>query len=120
VEQRRFLCLFRRAPHGDAVLREHLDLALTLAAFEQEVELLFLDDGVYALLQDQQTLPGEPPGPAQRLAALPFYGLDRPPLVERESLHERGLTEKNLLPVRCIGRRQVAGMLGQWDVVLGL
>lgn len=120
MEQRRFLCVFRRAPHEDAVLREHLDLALTLAAFEQEVELLFLDDGVYALLQDQQTLPGEPPGPAQRLAALPFYGLDHPPLVERESLRERGLAEENLLPARCIGRDQIADILDQWDVVLGL
>ncbi|HLF96678.1 MAG TPA: DsrE family protein [Methylococcaceae bacterium] len=120
MDGRRFLCVFRRAPHTDAVLREHLDLTLTLAAFEQAVELLFLDDGVYALLPDRQSLPEGPPSPAQLLAALPFYGLEQPPLVERESLLERGLDGEKLLPARHIGRHEVAALLGDADVVLSL
>lgn len=120
MDGRRFLCVFRRASHTDAVLREHLDLTLTLAAFEQAVELLFVDDGVYALLQNRQPLPGGPSSPAELLAALPFYGLEQPPLVEWESLLERGLDKEELLPARRIGRREAAALLGNADVVLSL
>jgi tRNA 2-thiouridine synthesizing protein C len=120
MKRRRFLCVFRRAPHADAVLREHLDLTLTVAAFEQPVELLFVDDGVYALLQAQPPHPTGPSGPAELLSTLPLYGLEQPPLVERESLLERGLYGENLLPARCIDRREVAALLGDADVVLSL
>ena len=120
MNERRFLCVFRRAPHTDAVLREHLDLALTIAAFEQSVELLFLDDGVYALVPDQHSFPGDPSSPAELLAALPLYGLEQPPLVEEESLHERGLDKDALLPARRIDRRAVAALFDGADVVLSL
>lgn len=120
MDGRRFMCIFRRAPHTDAVLREHLDLTLTIAAFGQSVELLFLDDGVYALLQNQQSRCEGPASPADLLAALPFYGLEQPPLVERESLEERGLATEELLPARRIGRREVAALLNEADVVLSL
>lgn len=120
MAERHFLCLFRRASHTDAVLREHLDLTLTVAAFGQAVELLFLDDGVYALLPDQHALPGDPAGPSELLSALPFYGLEQPPLVERESLLERGLEKEKLLPARPIARQEVAVLLKDADVVLSL
>lgn len=120
MKQRRFLCVFRRAPQPDTVLREHLDLVLTVAAFEQPVELLFVDDGVYALLQARPSRQGDPSSPAELLSALPLYGLEQPPLVERESLLERGLEKEKLLPARRIDRCEVAALLGDTDVVLSV
>jgi tRNA 2-thiouridine synthesizing protein C len=117
---RRLLCVFRRASRADAALRERVDLALTVAAFEQAVELLFLDDAVYFLLQGQQSIPDGPPTPAELLAALPLYGLEQPPWVERESLIERGLDAAELLPARLIDRREVAALLNEADAVLSL
>lgn len=120
MERRPFLCVFRRAPHAGAALREHLDLALTIAAFDQPVELLFLDDGVYALVEDQRPLPGGGTNQAALLAALPFYGLEQPPLVEWESLTERGLTGEALRPVRRVNRRTVAALFREAAAVLSL
>ncbi|MGL4834236.1 MAG: DsrE family protein, partial [Shewanella sp.] len=44
--------LFRSAPHGTTKGREGLDLALLSASFEQEVSLLFVDEGILHLVKD--------------------------------------------------------------------
>ncbi len=44
-----------QAPHASIDAWEALDLALTLAAFDQQVFVVYLDDGVYQLLKNQDT-----------------------------------------------------------------
>ncbi len=44
----------RHAPHSGIQLQERLDIVLTTAAFDQQVALLFLDDGVFQLKKSQQ------------------------------------------------------------------
>lgn len=46
--------VFRHPPHGNASSREGLDFALLSASFEQQVTLIFIDDGVLNLLPHQQ------------------------------------------------------------------
>lgn len=48
------LLVLRRGPYGNALARASLDVALAAAAFEQDVHLLFMDDGVWQLLPGQQ------------------------------------------------------------------
>ena len=47
--------LFRTAPHGNAISREGLDALLAATAFcdEEEIGVLFIDDGVLNLLDGQ-------------------------------------------------------------------
>ena len=47
--------LFRTAPHGNAISREGLDALLAATAFcdEEEIGILFVDDGVLNLLDGQ-------------------------------------------------------------------
>lgn len=47
------LIVIRHAPHSSNSLREGLDTALVAAAFGQQVSLLFMGQGVFALLKDQ-------------------------------------------------------------------
>ncbi|CAM3584679.1 MULTISPECIES: sulfurtransferase complex subunit TusC [Halomonas] len=47
------LVIIRHAPHGSSWLREGLDAALVAAAFGQPVELLFMGQGIMALLKGQ-------------------------------------------------------------------
>ncbi|MFQ6372398.1 sulfurtransferase complex subunit TusC [Shewanella sp. YIC-542] len=46
--------IFKQAPHGSADGREALDLALMGATYEQQIHLVFIDEGVLQLLQGQQ------------------------------------------------------------------
>ena len=52
---KKFLYVNRKAPHGSIYALESLEVVLIGAAFEQDVTLAFIDDGVYQLLQKQDT-----------------------------------------------------------------
>ena len=55
---KRFMYVNRRAPHGTIYAQESLEVVLIGAAFEQDVSLVFVDDGVYQIHkgQDPQAL----------------------------------------------------------------
>jgi len=96
-----------------------LDQVLTTAAFDQAVSLLFLDDGVFQLLRNQQAeLAGlEPITPL--LQALSLYDVNEL-WVEQESLDRRGLCADALaVPVRTLPRSEVARLLSAQDVLVG-
>ena len=97
-ETKKFLYVNRRAPHGSIYALESLEVVLIGAAFEQEVSLAFIDDGVYQLMRNQ-----DPSGigvknfsPTYR--ALGDYDINQI-YVEKESLELRGLSKENLLPL---------------------
>ena len=113
-----FLFVMRSTPHDGIGLRESLDMIMTVAAFDQPVSLLFLDDGVFQLKAGQN--PGcldlKPTAPL--FEALEVYGVDAL-WVEEESLAQRGLAPGNLiLPVRGIKRGEVAALAAAADVVV--
>lgn len=47
------LLIIRHAPHSSNILREGVDAALVAAAFGQPVHLLFMGQGIMALLKEQ-------------------------------------------------------------------
>ena len=53
---KKFLYINRKAPYGTDYALESLEVVLIGAAFEQDVSLAFLDDGVFQLV-DGQTQP---------------------------------------------------------------
>ena len=95
-----------------------MDMLMTVAAFDQQVRVLFLDDGVFLLKSGQR-----PPNPAVRptapfFAALEIYGVEEL-WVERESLAERGLDLANLiLPVQPLHRTEIALFLAAADIMV--
>ena len=52
---KKFMYLNRKAPYGTVYAIESLEVVLIAAAFEQEVCLTFMDDGVYQLIDKQNT-----------------------------------------------------------------
>lgn len=108
----------RRAPYGTIYALESLEVVLITATFDQDVSLVFIDDGVYALVKGQN-----PKGigiknfsPSYR--ALEGYDVEKL-YVERESLEARGLSEDDLLvPVEVLGSAEVGELMQQQDVVL--
>jgi len=51
-----YLFILQQSPYQSTLAREALDFALASAAFDQQVELLYVDDGVYQLLAQQESL----------------------------------------------------------------
>ena len=57
---KRFMYVNRRAPYGTVYALEGLEVVLIGAAFEQDVSMAFVDDGVYQLRKGQDTATGKP------------------------------------------------------------
>lgn len=101
----------RKAPYGSVYTAEAFRAIMGIAVFELDIAVLFLDDGVYALLkgQDPAKLEMKPLGEAfPMLADVQVQAL----YVHDESLAERGLRPEDLvMDVKVIDSAQVAQLL---------
>ncbi|MCE1238025.1 MAG: sulfurtransferase complex subunit TusC [Hyphomicrobiales bacterium] len=129
-DSKRFLYVNRKAPHGTVYALESLEVVLIGAAFEQDVSLAFLDDGVFQLVKRQVTTGIGVKNFAPTYRALGDYDVKKL-FVERESLEERGLTEDDLMEVthenddeedvssiEIVDRARMAEIMAAQDVVL--
>ncbi len=92
---KKFLYLNRKAPYGTIYAWESLEVVLIGAAFDQDVSLAFVDDGVYQLIKDQDTKGIGMKNFSPTYTALGDYEVKKV-FVEKESLEERGLTLDDL------------------------
>lgn len=110
--------IFRHAPHSTAHGREALDLAMLSASFEQEVSLIFVDEGILHLLPNQNS---ELIGGKDYIAtfkALPLYDIERLFVCET-SLKQLGINQESLLhDFQVIDSTSIAKQLQLADEVL--
>jgi tRNA 2-thiouridine synthesizing protein C len=92
---KKFLYLNRKAPYGTIYAWESLEVVLIGAAFDQDVSLAFVEDGVYQLTKDQDTSGIGMKNFSPTYAALGDYDIKKI-YIEQESLDERGLTLDDL------------------------
>jgi tRNA 2-thiouridine synthesizing protein C len=95
---KKFLYVNRKAPHGTIYALESLEVVLIGAAFDQDVSLAFVDDGVYQLMLNQNTSGIGVKNFSPTYKALGDYDVNKI-YVEKESLELRGLSQDNLLPL---------------------
>ena len=116
---KKFMFVNRKAPYGTIYALEGLEVVLISAAFDQDVSLAFLDDGVYQLLKGQQTKALEVKNFSPTYRALEGYDVEKL-YVERESLEARGIREDQLLvPVQVVSAKEMAELMEQQDVIIG-
>ncbi|PAU79339.1 sulfurtransferase complex subunit TusC [Halomonas salipaludis] len=112
------LVILRHAPHGSSWLREGLDAALVAAAFGRRVTLLFVGEGVTALVAGQAAGALGQKGTQPTLEMLAMYDIDTL-LVDCQALDERGLgTADLLLPVTTLAPPELAATLAAHPLVL--
>ena len=131
-ETKKFMYVNRHAPYGTVYALEGLEVVLIGAAFEQEVSMSFIGDGVFQLKQGQDTVDSDMKNFSPAYRALGDYEVNRL-YVERESLEERGLNEDDLMPltwededddwaekksIHIVSRTQLADLLEEQDVIL--
>ncbi len=115
---KKFMYINRRAPYGTIYALEGLEVVLIGAAFEQDVSVVFLDDGVFQLKKGQDTTDSEMKNFSPAYRALEMYDVEKL-YVEKESMDVRGLTEDDLIvPVEVIGKSELTMLMEQQDVIL--
>ena len=129
---KKFLYLNRKAPYGTIYALESLEVVLIAAAFDQDVSLAFVDDGVYQLCQGQDTGGVDMKNFSPTYNALGDYDITKL-YVEKESLEERGLSVDDLMEItyededddwaekpsiRLVSRAEMAEVMEQQDVIL--
>ena len=93
---KKFMFVNRSAPYGTIYALESLEVVLISAAFDQDVSLAFVEDGVWQLRKGQQTKGIETKNFSPTYRALEGYDVEKL-YVERESLEARGLSEDDLI-----------------------
>ena len=115
---KKFMFVNRKAPYGTIYALEGLEVVLISAAFDQDVSLAFLDDGVYELVKGQNTKAIEMKNFSSTYRALEGYDIEKL-YVERESLEARGLSEGDLLvDVQVMSAAEMGEMMAAQDVVI--
>jgi tRNA 2-thiouridine synthesizing protein C len=116
---KKFMFVNRKAPYGTIYALEGLEVVLISAAFDQDVSLAFVDDGVYQLVKGQQTKGIESKNFSPAYRALEGYDIEKL-YVEREALEARGLSEEDLLvEVQVMPSAELAELMVAQDVVIG-
>ncbi len=88
--------VFRTAPHGSASGREGLDALLATSAYSENLQVIFLGDGVLQLLPDQQPQAVLSKDYAPMFKLFDLYDIEQV-FVCQASLDERGIGHDNLL-----------------------
>jgi len=115
---KKFLYVNRRAPYGTIYALEALEVVLIGAAFEQDVSLAFLGDGVFQLAKGQDTKALEVKNFSPTFRALEDYDVTKL-YVEKEALEARGLSEADLVvSVEVVSAARMAEIMEAQDVIL--
>ncbi|MGB0722614.1 MAG: sulfurtransferase complex subunit TusC [Gammaproteobacteria bacterium] len=129
---KKFMYVNRKAPYGTVYALESLEVVLIGAAFDQDVSLAFVDDGVYQLTKGQDTKAIGMKNFSPTYSALGDYDVTKI-YVEKESLEARGLTLEDLQElvyededddwaekpsIRLVSSAELAEVMNGQDVVL--
>ena len=129
---KKFMYVNRKVPYGTIYALESLEVVLIAAAFEQQVSLVFMDDGVYQLMKSQDTDEIEMKNFSLTYSALGDYDI-KTIYVDTESLAERGLAAEDLQALvyededddwkeksamHFVDRKKLAEIMAEQDVIL--
>jgi tRNA 2-thiouridine synthesizing protein C len=110
--------VMRKAPYGSVYTAEGFRTIMGIAVFEMDIDVVFLDDGVYALLKGQnpEKLDMKPLGDG--FPMLGDFGVNKF-YVHDESLAERALTVDDLVvPATVVSSAEIGKILQEAGKVL--
>lgn len=117
INRKKILIVCRKPPYGTSLSREVIDIALACAAFDQDMALLFLDDGIYQLLKDQETDTIKSKNHGKVLSALPLYDIDQI-YVDIQAMQKRHIaTEDLLLKANELSNDGIIALMQRSDVI---
>jgi tRNA 2-thiouridine synthesizing protein C len=118
-EKKSVLVVIRRSPYGSSLAKASVDVVLVMAAFEQDVDVLFLGEGVLQLLPDQDSRPLGLKNIGRQLAALPLYDVSRIYVdAEATARYNLDMTEQ-ILDTQQLAPSEIDQLMVEYDHLLG-
>ncbi len=115
---KKFMYVNRKAPYGTVYALEGLEVVLITAAFDQDVSLVFVDDGVFQIKKEQETTGINMKNFSPIYRALEGYDVEKI-CAEKESLESRGLSEDDLvIPVEILSSAKISELMDAQDVIV--
>ena len=112
---KKFMYVNRKAPYGTVYA---LEVVLITAAFDQDVSLVFIDDGVFQIKKDQETSGVNMKNFSPTYRALEGYEVEKV-YAEKESLEARGLSEEDLvIPVEILSAAEISELMDTQDMIV--
>ena len=116
--KKKFLFVNRKAPYGSFQGREFLDAGLMAAAFDQELNMLFMDDGLFMLLKQQQSDAIQSKDFSEPVKKFNGYGIDKI-YVDAVSMKERGLDTRDfVIDVNILDTDSISELMENQDIIL--
>jgi tRNA 2-thiouridine synthesizing protein C len=117
-DKTKFLFIMKKSPYGSTYPQEGLEVILIMAAYDQIINVLFTDDGVYCLKKGQDTTGLKVKEFSSTFKVLPSYGVENL-FVDKQSMEERGLKESDFLTkVTIVDSDEMREFIREQDVVL--
>jgi len=116
---KKILVLQKQAPYGSSLARDGLDYVLTSAAYDQDISMAFIGDGVWQLVKSQQPAEIKQKSQLAALDVLSLYDVEKL-YACHEDLNARGLSPQDLgVDVTCIRRAEIKQLMVEQDHVIG-
>ena len=110
--------LMRKSPYGSVYTAEGFRSIMGVGVFEMDVRVVFVDDGIYALVEGQDPAGLDMKSLGDGFPMLPDFGVTKF-YVHDNSLAERGLTTDDLvMDVEVVNADAVARLLAECGTVL--
>lgn len=98
-DAKKLMIIVKKAPHGSIYVHEAIEVMFIMASFELDLSIVFMDDGVFSLLPNQDTTELGIKGFSASLGALADWDVKNV-YVDEQSLADRDIKSEALI---CIG-----------------
>ena len=110
---KKILFLNQYAPYSGQAAQTIIDLLLSASVYDQEIAVLFLGEGVWQLLTNQQHVPNI----AKNLKGLKEFGIHKL-YVDKQALTERNLLSTNLaVTTEALSPSEIQALFKQHDMI---
>jgi len=112
------LFVVRHGPYGRRSGRDAIEALLAFAAFERPVAVLFLGEGIWQLLANQDSSAIGQKSQSKLLSALPIYDVNTV-YVCSHSMKVRHISSKQLcIPVESVDQTQIVQLMAKYKHLL--
>lgn len=117
-DKKKIMFLMRKAPYGSVCPYEGLDVILMMGAYEEDVSVVFMDDGVYTIKKGQDTSEIGMKEFSVTFGALADYDVEKL-YIDKESMESRGLIIDDFtVKPKILEASEIAKLMEEQDVIL--
>lgn len=115
---KKILFISRQAPYGQSAAKECLDAILAASAYEQDLSLLFMGDGIFQLKKNQDTGASQQKNLANIFPVLGLYDIDKI-YIQESALKDRDLQQDDLVvTTTALNNKAIRTLMEQQDQLL--